>query len=82
MAFETLFFIEATFRMLFGTSVNNFRLSGPIDIVYIVVVVSRRYVRPVLSDHIKQDIFWLFRQMVAYCCMKVVQKAFCATLIQ
>ena len=22
---------------------------------------------PVLSDHIKQDIFWLFRQVVAYC---------------
>ena len=30
--------------------------------------------------------FWLFRQVVAYCCMKVLQKApagaFCATFIQ
>ena len=24
-------------------------------------------VKPVLSDHIKQDIFWHFRQVVAYC---------------
>ena len=40
--------------------------------------------KPVFSDHIKQDLFWLFRQVVAYCCMKVVQKApvFCATLFQ
>ena len=32
-------------------------------------------VKPVLRDHVKQDTFWLFRQVVAYCCMKVVQKA-------
>ena len=32
-------------------------------------------VKLVLIDHIKQDIFQLFRQVVAYCCMKVVQKA-------
>ena len=40
-------------------------------------------VKPVLSDHAKQDIFWLFRQVDAYCCMKVVQKAgaVCATFI-
>ena len=30
-------------------------------------------VKPVLSD-IKQDIFWLFRQVVAYCCIKVVHE--------
>ena len=34
-------------------------------------------VKPVLSDHIK-----LVRQVVAYCCKKVAQKAFCATFIQ
>ena len=40
-------------------------------------------VKPVLSNHIKQDIyFWLFRQVVAYCCMKVVQKALGTTFIQ
>ena len=34
-------------------------------------------VKTKLSDHIKQDIhvYWLFKQAVAYCCMKVVQKA-------
>ena len=31
-------------------------------------------VNPVLSDQ-QHDIFWLFRQVVAYCCMKVVQIA-------
>ena len=40
-------------------------------------------VKPVLSSH-KKDIFWLFGQVVAYCCMKVVQEAptvaLCATL--
>ena len=35
-------------------------------------------VKPVFSDHIKQELFWRFRQMFAYCCMKVV----CTTLIQ
>ena len=25
------------------------------------------------GDHIKQYIIWLFRHVVAYCCMKVVQ---------
>ena len=30
-------------------------------------------VKPVFSDPI--NIFWLFRQVVAYCCMEVVQKA-------
>ena len=41
-------------------------------------------VKPVLIDHIKQNIFLLFRQVVAYCCIKVVQNAgaFCATSIQ
>ena len=37
-------------------------------------------VKPLLIDHIKQDIFWLFRQLVAYCCIKKVH--FCATFIQ
>ena len=32
-------------------------------------------VKPVFSDHIKQDIFLIFRQVVAYCYMKVVQEA-------
>ena len=32
-------------------------------------------VKPVSSDHVNQDILSLFRQVVAYCCMKVVQKA-------
>ena len=32
-------------------------------------------VKPVFINHIKQDICLLFRQVVAYCCMKVVQKA-------
>ena len=32
-------------------------------------------VKPLLSGHIKQDTFWLFKPLVAYCCMKVVQKA-------
>ena len=39
-------------------------------------------VKPVLSDRINMTYFWLFRQVVAYCCMNVVQKAagaFCAT---
>ena len=35
----------------------------------------------VLSDHIQQNIFWLFRQVVAYCGMKVVQKAHAWLLI-
>ena len=39
-------------------------------------------VKPVLSDHIKQDIFWLFRQVVAYCCMKVVQKSSCRSFLR
>ena len=30
---------------------------------------------PMFSDHIKQYIFLVFRQVVAYCFMKVVQKA-------
>ena len=42
-------------------------------------------VKPVLSDHIKQDIFLAF-QTGGYCCIIVVQKApveaFCATFIQ
>ena len=38
-------------------------------------------VKPVLSDHIKQDIFWLLGQVVAYCCMKVVQKAELSALL-
>ena len=31
-------------------------------------LVNAGIVKPVLSDHIKQDIFWVFRQVVAYCC--------------
>ena len=31
--------------------------------------------RPVFSDHKNKPYVWLFRQVVAYCCMKVVQKA-------
>ena len=27
-------------------------------------------VTPVFNDHIKQDTFWLFRQVVAYCCVR------------
>ena len=27
-------------------------------------------VKSVLRNHIKQDMFWFFRQVVAYCCMK------------
>ena len=34
------------------------------------VVKTCNAVKPVFSDHIKQDIFWLFRQVVANCCMK------------
>ena len=40
-----------------------------------VIPAALEIVKPVLSDHIKQDIFRLFRQVVAYCCIKVVQKA-------
>ena len=37
--------------------------------------VQESTVKPVLSDHIKQDIFFFFfRQVVASCYMKVVQK--------
>ena len=48
-------------------------------------------VKPVLSDHIKQDIFLAFRNVDFYCCMNVAQKlllessteiAFCATFMQ
>ena len=42
-------------------------------------------VQPVLSNHIKKTYFWLFRLVVAYCCMKLVQKApagRCRTLLQ
>ena len=27
-------------------------------------------VKPLLSDHIKKEYFWIFRLVVAYCCMK------------
>ena len=36
---------------------------------------SEATVKSVLNDHIKQDTFWLFGQVVDYCCMKVLQKA-------
>ena len=47
----------------------------PTEIKVRILKITKITVRPVLSDHIKQDIFWLFRQVVAYCCMIVVQKA-------
>ena len=51
------------------------RLRTPVRLIVFVKRIDRNTVKPVLSDHIKQDIFWLFRQVVAYCCMKIVQKA-------
>ena len=38
-------------------------------------------VKPLLREHVKQDIFWLLKRVVTYCCMviycciKVAQKA-------
>ena len=32
-------------------------------------------VKPRLSNHINKTYIWLFRQVVAYCCMKVMQRA-------
>ena len=43
--------------------------------VYITRTCLHDAITAVLSDHIKQDIFGPFRQVIAYCCMKVVQKA-------
>ena len=34
----------------------------------------RPTVKPVSSDHKNKTYFWLFRQVVAYCCMKVSLK--------